>query len=93
MPERSTPSRKPVTEVDLKGPLGVVQAFKHNDRMVLALSNSGDDALLDRSLGYINGLEGRWGALSGDVIATGVTGPTVALTAALAVIYRPTHPG
>jgi hypothetical protein len=80
----------PVTEVDLRGPLGVVQALKHNDRMVLALSTSGDDTLLDRSLGYINGLEGRWSALSGDVIATGVTGPTVALTVR-AGGYLPPH--
>lgn len=71
---------KPVTEVDVNGPLGVVQAFSQQDRMVLAISTSGDDALVDRTFGYIEGLEGRWGALSGDVIATGLTGPTVDLT-------------
>jgi hypothetical protein len=70
----------PVTEVDVNGPLGVVQAFAHNNRMVLAISTSGDDSLVDRSLGYINGLQGRWGGLSGDVIASGLTGPTVDLT-------------
>jgi hypothetical protein len=80
----------PVTAVDVNGPLGVVQAFKQNDRMVLALSTLGDDSLLDRTLGYINGLEGRWGSLDGDVIATGVTGPTVALTVR-AGGYLPPH--
>lgn len=80
----------PVTKVDVNGPLGVVQAFKHNDRMVLALSASGDDTLLDRSLGFINALEGRWGALGGDVVATGVTGPTVDLTVR-AGGYLPPH--
>ncbi len=80
----------PVTEVDVNGPLGVVQAFKQNDRMVLALSSSGDDSLLDRSLGYIDGLKGRWGALGGDVVATGAAGPTAGLTVR-AGGYLPPH--
>lgn len=70
----------PVTDVDLNGPLGVVQTFSDNGRTVLALNTSGDSALLDRSLDYIAGLEGRWASLSGDVVATGAAGSTVNLT-------------
>jgi hypothetical protein len=69
----------PVTEVDISGPLGVLQAFTHNERMVLAVSTSGDEQLIAQTFGYIDSLEGRWAALTGDVIATGLTG-TVDLT-------------
>lgn len=67
-----------ITEVDLKGALGVVQAFSQNDRMVLALS--GDAALLDQDFDYIRSLPNRWGSLNGDVVATGANDDTVNLT-------------
>ncbi|MDA4103821.1 hypothetical protein [Mycolicibacterium monacense] len=70
----------PVTGIDLNGPLGVIEAFSHNGRMVLAVGYSGDRALVDRSFDYIRGLEGRWSSLSGDVVATGAAGTTVNLT-------------
>jgi hypothetical protein len=48
--------------------------------MVLAIQASGDGALVDRTFDHIRGLEGGWAALSGDVVATGAAGDTVALT-------------
>ncbi|CAN5165988.1 hypothetical protein BH11ACT7_BH11ACT7_04290 [soil metagenome] len=67
-----------ITEVDLNGELGVVQAFSQNDRMVLAIS--GDEALLDRDFDYIRGLPNRWASLNGDVVATGANDGTINLT-------------
>ncbi|ADT97278.1 MULTISPECIES: hypothetical protein [Mycolicibacterium] len=68
------------TDVDLNGPLGVVQAFTHNDRMVLAVSGSEDWSLVGRTFDHIRGLESRWASLSGDVVATGSAAETVSLT-------------
>lgn len=70
----------PSTTLDLTGGLGVIQAFSDNDRMVLAISSSGDDALIDRSLDYVRAQKGGWAALQGDVVATGVAQETVNLT-------------
>jgi hypothetical protein len=39
--------------------------------MILAVDTSGDPTLLDRSFDHIRGLDGRWGSLAGDVVATG----------------------
>jgi hypothetical protein len=69
----------PVTGIDVNGPLGVVEAFSHNGRMVLAIQTSGD-GLVERSFDHIRGLDGRWASLTGDVVATGSAGVTVALT-------------
>lgn len=68
------------TVVDLNGPIGVIQAFSDNDRMVLAVSGSGDWSLVQRSFDYIRALDSRWASLSGDVVATGSAGQTVNLT-------------
>jgi hypothetical protein len=68
------------TDVDLKGALGVVQAFTDKGRTVLAVSGSGDWSLVDTSFDYIRSLPNRWATLSGDVVATGVAGETVNLT-------------
>ncbi len=68
------------TVLDLNGPIGVVQAFSHNDRMVLAVNGTGDWALVQRSFDYIRALDSRWASLSGDVVATGAAGQTVPLT-------------
>ncbi|MGE2726493.1 hypothetical protein [Mycolicibacterium pulveris] len=70
----------PDTDLDLGGPLGIVQAFTHNDRAVLAISGSGDWGLVGEAFNYIRGLENRWGSLSGDVVATGAERQTVNLT-------------
>lgn len=68
------------TDVDVHGPLGLVQAFTHNGRSVLAISGTGDWSLVDADFDYIRGLPNRWGSLTGDVLATGAAGDTVALT-------------
>lgn len=70
----------PDTELDLGGPLGVVQAFTHNGRTVLAISGSGDWSLVADAFNYIRGLDNRWASLSGDVVATGAERQTVNLT-------------
>jgi hypothetical protein len=70
----------PVTGIDTNGPLGVVEAFSQNGRMVLAIETTGDGALANASLDHIRGMEGRWASLTGDVVATGSAGTTVALT-------------
>jgi hypothetical protein len=68
------------TDVDLKGSLGVVQAFTDNGRTVLAISGSGDWSLVDASFDYIRALPNRWASLTGDVVATGAARETVNLT-------------
>ena len=82
----------PSTGVELGGPLGVIQAFTDNGRTVLAVSGTGDWALVGRSFDYIRGLEDRWASLSGDVVATGAAGDTVNLTVAAGgpMPYEPT---
>lgn len=70
---------KPVTDIDLGGPLGIVQAFTAQDRSVLAINATGDWSLVDRSFDYIRGLDRRWASLTGDVVATGADGDTVNL--------------
>jgi hypothetical protein len=70
----------PITDVDLNGPIGAVQALSNNGRMVLALNESDDGTLLDKTFAYIRGLQGQWASLSGDVVATGAAGATVNLT-------------
>ncbi|BBY28615.1 hypothetical protein [Mycolicibacterium sediminis] len=70
----------PVTGVDGAGPLGVVQTFSENRRTILAVTGTGDWALVDRSFDFIRGLTGRWASLTGDVVATGGAGETVNLT-------------
>ncbi len=68
------------TTVDLQGPIGVVQAFSSNGRMVLAVNGTGDWSLVQRSFDDIWALDSRWASLSGDVVATGPAGQTVKLT-------------
>jgi hypothetical protein len=70
----------PETDVDLKGGVGVVQAFTQNNRTVLAISGTDDWALVDTSFDYIRGLPNRWASLTGDVVATGAAGDSVNLT-------------
>nr|WP_090340753.1 hypothetical protein [Mycolicibacterium malmesburyense]CRL70251.1 hypothetical protein CPGR_01547 [Mycolicibacterium malmesburyense] len=70
----------PDTDLDLGGPLGVVEAFTHNDRMVLAATGTGDWSLVRNAFDHIRGLENRWASLTGDVVATGAAHQTVNLT-------------
>lgn len=79
-PNTVSVNANPETDLDLGGPLGVVQTFTHNDRKVLAISGSGDWSLVAESFNYIRGLENRWASLSGDVVATGAERHTVNLT-------------
>jgi hypothetical protein len=68
------------TDVDLRGPIGVVQVFTQHDRKVLALSGTQRWTLVERSFDHIRALPARWASLSGDVVATGTAGETVNLT-------------
>ncbi|MGB3481224.1 MAG: hypothetical protein WBB07_03280 [Mycobacterium sp.] len=70
----------PETNVDLGGAVGVVQAFTHNNRTVLAVSGTGDWSLVNDSFNHIRGLPGRWASLTGDVVATGPAGDSMNLT-------------
>lgn len=70
----------PETDVDLSGPLGVVQVFTHNARTVLSITGTGDWALVDDTFNHIRGLPNRWASLTGDVVATGAAHQTVNLT-------------
>ncbi|KUI23686.1 hypothetical protein [Mycobacterium sp. GA-2829] len=70
----------PLTEVDLRGPLGAVQVFTHNNRTVLAVTGTGDWALVDNTFDHIRGLPNRWASLTGDLVATGAAQQTVNLT-------------
>ena len=63
-----------VTDIDLGGSLGVVQAFPHNGRVVLAIDSTGGPQAADRSL------DGGWSALTGDVVAAGDAGEVVNLS-------------
>ena len=69
-----------VTDINLGGSLGVVQAFSHNGRVVLAIDSTGGPQAADRSLDYIRGLDGGWSALTGDVVAAGDAGEVVNLS-------------
>ena len=68
------------TDVDLNGPVGVVQVFTQHGRTVLAIDGTDDWSLVDRSFDYIRSLPSRWASLSGDVVATGPASQTVNLT-------------
>ncbi|APE19274.1 hypothetical protein BOH72_18740 [Mycobacterium sp. WY10] len=67
----------PSTDLNLNGPVGAIQAFTSNDRAVLAISATGDWALVDASFDYIRGLPSRWASVVGDVVATGPAARTV----------------
>ncbi len=70
----------PDTDVDLNGPIGVVQVFSQQGRKILAVNGADDWSLVDRSFDYIRAQPSRWASLSGDVVATGAAGQTVNLT-------------
>lgn len=70
----------PNTDVDLHGPIGVIQVFTQSKRKVLAINGTQSWSLVDRSFDHIRTLPSRWASLSGDVVATGSAGQTVNLT-------------
>lgn len=72
-------SGAPTTDVDINGQLGAIEAFSHNDRTVVAITDSGDGSLAQKSLDFIRGLDSGWAGLTGDVVATGPAGVTVDL--------------
>jgi hypothetical protein len=84
-----TISGTPTTDIDINGPLGTVQAFAHNDRTVMAITDSGDGLLAQKSLAFIRENESGWAGLRGDVVATGAAGDTVNLDIQGAPPQRP----
>lgn len=70
----------PSTDVNLQGPVGVIQAFSDQGRTVLAVGASQDWSLVDRSFDYVRAQPARWASLTGDVVATGTAGHSVNLT-------------
>jgi hypothetical protein len=69
----------PLTEIDLEGPLGIVETATSEKRTVLAISAVKDWTLVDRSIDFIRGANGQWGSLTGDIVATGAQGKSVNL--------------
>jgi hypothetical protein len=69
----------PVTDIDLEGPLGVVETATGEKRTVLAISAVKDWSLVDKAIDFIRGTNGQWGSLTGDVVATGAQGKSVNL--------------
>jgi hypothetical protein len=70
----------PTTGVDLDGPLGVIETATSDKRTVLAISAVKDWGLVDRSFDYIRSIDGQWGSLNGDVVATGAQGKSLNMT-------------
>lgn len=70
----------PDTDVNLNGPIGVLQVFSQNNRTVLAINGTDDWSLVERNFDYIRALDSRWASLTGDVVATGAAAQTVNLT-------------
>lgn len=70
----------PTTDVDLNGPIGVIQAFSNGDAAILAINADQDWSLVDRCFDYIGSLPSQWASLIGDVVATGAAGRSVNLT-------------
>lgn len=68
------------TDVDLNGPVGVIQAFSEGGATILAIDGTGDWSLVDSCFDYIRALPSRWASLTGDVVATGALRRTVNLT-------------
>jgi len=71
---------EPATSVDLDGPLGLIETATSDKRTVLAISAVKDWGLVDRSLDYIRSIDGQWGSLNGDVVATGAQGKSLNMT-------------
>ncbi|MEH3138905.1 MAG: hypothetical protein PGN37_01745 [Mycobacterium kyogaense] len=61
---------------DVADGLGSIQVFgdQARDRTVVLISTTNDWRLVDPLLDYIDGLQGGWSALTGDVLAAGAAG-------------------
>lgn len=61
---------------DIDEGLGSIQAFadRPRDRSIVLVTTTDEWALVDPLFGYIEGLEGGWSALTGDVLAAGAGG-------------------
>ncbi len=68
------------TDVDLNGPIGVIQAFSRRGATILAIDGVGDWSLVQACFDYIRARPSRWASLTGDVVATGALRRTVNLT-------------
>jgi hypothetical protein len=62
--------------------LGSIQAFadRPRNRSVVLVTTTGEWPMVDPLLEYIDGLEGKWSALSGDVLAAGEAGVPINLS-------------
>jgi len=58
----------------------LVQSFPQNGRAVLSIGVPDRAELADKTMDYIRRLDNGWSSLTGDVVATGAAGDTVALT-------------
>lgn len=61
---------------EIDGGLGSIQVFadRPRDRTVILVTTSGGWNLVDPLFDYVDGLDGKWSALSGDVLAAGEAG-------------------
>ena len=61
---------------DIGGELGSIQAFadRPRNRSVVLVTTTAAWTLVDPLFNYIDGLDGRWSALTGDVLAVGAAG-------------------
>lgn len=81
--------------VDIDGGLGSIQAFADppRNRSVVLVTTTGDWALVDPLFSRIDGVDGDWSQLTGDVLAAGLTGnPTNVAIRPAADIFEPTQP-
>lgn len=92
-PKRLEVNGNTVTNVDLNGAVGGIEAFTDKGRTILAVFGNGDWSLVDASFDYIRGLPNRWASLTGDVLATGAAGGSVNLTVREGGILVNEHPG
>jgi hypothetical protein len=77
---------------NIDGGLGSIQAFadRPRNRSVVLVTTTGAWTLVDPLFGYIDGLTGGWGQLSGDVLAAGAAGtPTIATIRADGSTFEP----
>lgn len=78
--DESDVNGKLMTEVELNDPIGVIETATDGKRTVLAITAVQDWGLVDKGLDFIRASKGQWGALTGDVVATGTAGKSVNLT-------------
>lgn len=80
-------------EIDLDGPLGLIQTATSDTRTVLAVSATQEWSLVDQAIDHLWSLSGQWRALTGDVLATGASGESVNLAVNQGGAWADLHPG